>query len=95
MFQLYSEEEKKLTFIHHLQNEASDYHASWTENRVCIPAAKKLGIHLKDKESEVSSTVISSVSADSPLSGKVFEGDCILSMNGIDVRDMDTSSEQI
>lgn len=59
---------------------------------ITIPPGK-LGIHLDDFKSDVSSTVVSSVDPESPLAGKVSEGDVIVCVNGIDVYKMDTSSK--
>ena len=53
----------------------------------------KLGIHLRDVPSKESSTIVSSVTSGSPLAGKVFEGDYILSVNGIDVRNMNSTGK--
>lgn len=89
ILQLYANEEKKLTVV---SPHTNDGLRGWTESKVSIPPGK-IGIHLKDCESDVSSTIISSVSPNSPLAGNVFEGDCIAYVNGIDVRDMDTPSE--
>jgi C-terminal processing protease CtpA/Prc len=91
ILQLYAEEEKKLTIV---SPHTNDGLRGWTESRVCIPSGK-IGIHLKDSESDVSSTIISSVNPNSPLAGKVCEGDCIAYVNGVDVREMDTSSEMM
>lgn len=64
----------------------------YDEINVVVPPGR-LGIHLEDYESDVSKTAISSVSSRSPLSGKVLEGDYLISINGIDVREMDSSGE--
>jgi C-terminal processing protease CtpA/Prc len=55
----------------------------------------RLGIHLDDIESEKSSTIVSAISSGSPLEGKVFQGDYIVSINGVDVREMNTSGENL
>lgn len=51
----------------------------------------RLGIHLEDFQSEKSGTIVSSISESSPLAGKIFQGDCIIGINDVNVRDMDTS----
>ena len=61
---------------------------------VTVPPGR-IGIHLKDFSSDVSSTVVTSVSPASPLAGKVFQGDCMLCVNGIDVRNMATSGKRL
>lgn len=61
---------------------------------VFVPPGR-LGIHLEDIESENSSTIVSDVSSDSPLAGKVFQGDYIVSINGVDVREMNTSGKDL
>lgn len=66
-------------------------HGGFAET-VSIPRGK-IGIHLRDIQSEESSTVVSSVSEGSPLAGKVFAGDYIINVNDIDVRDMDTAGK--
>ncbi|KAL7521657.1 hypothetical protein ACHAWX_006331 [Stephanocyclus meneghinianus] len=58
---------------------------------VTIPPGR-VGIHLQDSTSDVSSTIVTAVSPSSPLAGKVVQGDSIISVNGVDVRKMDTSS---
>ena len=51
----------------------------------------RLGIHLENFQSENSNTIVSSISESSPLADKIFQGDCIVKINDVDVRDMDTS----
>lgn len=53
-----------------------------------------IGVHLTDFSSDVSSTVVTSVSPTSPLVGKVFQGDYIICVNGVDVRNMATSGKK-
>jgi C-terminal processing protease CtpA/Prc len=60
---------------------------------ITVPPGK-LGIHLDDNKSEVSNTIVSSISSRSPLFGRVFEGDYITAINGVDVHEMDTSGKQ-
>jgi len=50
---------------------------------VTIPPGK-VGIHLKDFISDVSGTVVTSVSPSSPLAGKVFPGNSIIYVNGVE-----------
>jgi C-terminal processing protease CtpA/Prc len=76
------------------ENGSEPTHEHWIEKSVTIPPGK-LGIHLKDFESDVSSSYISSVSPTSPLAGKVEQGDSIIRVNGVDVRCMDTSSKKL
>jgi C-terminal processing protease CtpA/Prc len=61
---------------------------------VTIPPGR-VGIHLEDFISDVSSTIVSAVSPSSPLAGKVVQGDSIIAVNGVDVRKMDTSGKNI
>lgn len=61
---------------------------------VTIPPGR-VGIHLEDFVSDVSSTIVTSVSPSSPLAGKVYQGDIIISVNDVDVRKMDTSSKRM
>lgn len=76
------------------ENGSEPTHEHWIEKSVTIPPGK-LGIHLKDFESDVSSSYISSVSPTSPLAGKVEQGDSIIRVNGVDVRCMDTTSKKL
>ena len=57
---------------------------------VTIPPGK-LGIHLKDSQSDNCSTIVSSVSDSSPLAGKIFRGDQVIGINDVNVRDMGTT----
>ena len=50
----------------------------------------RVGIHLEDLVSDVSSTIVTAVSPSSPLAGMVFQGDSIICVNDVDVRKMDT-----
>eukprot|EP00804_Cyclotella_cryptica_P005445 CCRYP_002980-RA/>CCRYP_002980-RA protein AED:0.26 eAED:0.21 QI:0/0/0/0.83/0.8/0.66/6/0/1422 len=98
VFERYSEEYKIIAIIHRSSNRQEDAALAteldsepmqWKEQIVAIPPGR-IGIHLADFVSNVSSTVVTSVSPSSPLVGKVFEGDSITSVNGVDVRKMDT-----
>lgn len=99
VLQLYAQEEKRLTIISQRVNQVKDADMSepttehWIEKSLTIPPGK-LGIRLMDFDSDVSSTYISLVSPTSPLAGKVEQGDSIISVNGVDVRCMDTSSKR-
>jgi hypothetical protein len=59
---------------------------------VTIPPGR-IGIHLDDFPSDMSSTVVTSVYQTSPLVGKVFQGDCMICVNGVDVCNMATSGK--
>lgn len=61
---------------------------------VTIPPGR-IGIHLDDFPSDVSSTVVTSVYPTSPLVGKVFQGDFMICVNGVDVRNMATSGKRL
>ena len=61
-----------------------------TESKTVIMAPPgKLGIRLENKPYK-EGTVITLVSEGSPLEGKVFEGDVIVNVNGVNVERMDT-----
>jgi hypothetical protein len=62
------------------------------EINVTVPPGK-LGIHLDDYESEVSNTIVSSISSRSPVFGRVFEGDYLTGINDVDVHEMDSSGK--
>lgn len=55
---------------------------------VAVPPGK-LGIRLENKPSEMG-TMVTLVGAGSPLDGKVYVGDCIVEVNGVNVESMDT-----
>ena len=55
------------------------------ERIVIVAGPGKLGIHLIDSETTEVNNVVSAVNCESPLSGKVFRGDSIISINGSDV----------
>ena len=61
---------------------------------VTIPPGQ-VGIHVEDFSSDVSSTVVTSVSPSSPLAGKVFPGDSIICVNGVNVQKIDKSGKKL
>lgn len=82
-----------LLATHQKENQSNKIRiAMSTQFSITIPPGK-LGIHLEDFRSDVSSTVVSSVNDESPLAGKVFKGDYIVCVNGVDVHKMDTASK--
>lgn len=91
VFQLYAEEDKRLTILRQSTSTHEPERNGLTE-RITISTGK-IGIHLRDIQSKESRTVVSSVSSCSPLAGKVFEGDHIIGVNDIDVRGMDTTGK--
>jgi hypothetical protein len=55
---------------------------------ISVPPGK-LGIRLENKPTKLG-TIVTLVSDGSPLEGKIFVGDVILQVNGVDVERMDT-----
>lgn len=77
---------------HHKKQIRAAMFSQYIKTIVTIPPGR-VGIHLQDSTSDVSSTIVTAVSPSSPLAGKVVQGDSIISVNGVDVRKMDTSSK--
>lgn len=72
-----------------LATELDSKPTQWREEIISMPPGR-IGIHLEDFVSGVSNTVVTSVSPSSALAGKVFPGDSIIRVNGVDVHKMDT-----
>ena len=77
-----------------LATEFDSEHTQWKKEIVRIPPGR-IGIHLEDFVSDVSNTVVTSVSPSSALFGKVFQGDSIVCVNGMDVHKMDTLGKKL
>eukprot|EP01082_Thalassiosira_pseudonana_P005637 g5141.t1 g5141 contig19:16318-20671(-) len=62
----------------------------FTKVVVTVPPGR-LGVNLMDSGSDGKGTVVSHVTSNSPLAGKVFHGDKLIDINGTDVHEMNTS----
>lgn len=103
VFERDSQTDKIITILHRSPNHKDDVTLTTeldakpircNEEVVTIPPGR-VGIHLEDFVSGVSSTVVKSVSPSSPLVGKVFQGDRITCVNGVDVSKMDTLGKKL
>ena len=63
-----------------------------TKIMVTVPPGR-LGIHFVDNTVVGKGTIITKVSDDSPMVGKLLQGDQIIEINGTDVHQMSTAGE--
>lgn len=61
---------------------------------VTVPP-RKLGIHFIDRTVDIKEIVITKVSNDSTMVGKLLKGDQIIEINGTDVHQMSTAGEDV